>query len=69
MCWNSTEAGTTVVQPCPNYIHKFLLNGKISHNQVDIVFFLPSKVEIFQSASALGNHVLLHVYNSLYHPY
>lgn len=29
MCWNATEAGTTVVQPCPNYIHKFLLNGKI----------------------------------------
>lgn len=27
MCWNATEAGTTVVQPCPNYIHKFLLNG------------------------------------------
>uniref|UniRef100_A0A8W8NMV4 G-protein coupled receptors family 2 profile 1 domain-containing protein n=1 Tax=Magallana gigas TaxID=29159 RepID=A0A8W8NMV4_MAGGI len=26
MCWNATEAGTTVVQPCPNYIHKFLLN-------------------------------------------
>lgn len=27
MCWNSTEAGTTALQPCPNYIHRFLLNG------------------------------------------
>ncbi|XP_061183075.1 parathyroid hormone/parathyroid hormone-related peptide receptor-like [Saccostrea echinata] len=26
-CWNATEAGVTVKQPCPNYIHKFLLHG------------------------------------------
>ncbi|XP_048728254.2 parathyroid hormone/parathyroid hormone-related peptide receptor-like isoform X2 [Ostrea edulis] len=27
MCWNATESGATATQPCPSYIHKFLLHG------------------------------------------
>ncbi|XP_056006960.1 parathyroid hormone/parathyroid hormone-related peptide receptor-like isoform X3 [Ostrea edulis] len=27
MCWNATSPGTTATQPCPNYVHRFLVDG------------------------------------------